>query len=145
MGVVIRPMKTEDYEAAFALWSNCGGVGLRSLDDSREGILRFLQRNPGLSMVAVEQEDLVGVLLCGHDGRRGTIYHVAVRPQVRRKGIGRALVSAAIDAFRTEQIHKVALVVYSSNEAGNLFWEALGFADRADLIYRDRSLNELNF
>lgn len=145
MKVVIRPMYAEDYEAAFALWSNCDGVGLRSLDDSREGILRFLQRNPGLSMVAVEQEDLVGVLLCGHDGRRGTIYHVAVRPQARRKGIGRALVSAAIDAFRAEQIHKVALVVYSSNETGNLFWKALGFADRADLTYRDRSLNELNF
>lgn len=137
-------MTAADYEAAYALWTGTPGMGLRALDDSREGVARFLRRNPATCFVALEDGRLVGVLLCGHDGRRGHIYHTAVQPAYRRRGIGRALVERVLAALRAEGIHKTALVVYADNELGNRFWESVGFSVRGDLVYRNRSLNERN-
>lgn len=142
--MLLRVMTNADYDKAYALWTGTPGMGLRSLDDSREGIVRFLRRNPATCFVAEEEDRLVGILLCGHDGRRGYIYHTAVHPDFRRRGLGKALVDAALGALRAEGIMKAALVVFSANETGNAFWEAIGFETRKDLVYRNKSLNSEN-
>lgn len=138
----IREMTIADYEDAYRLWQATPGMGLRSLDDSRDGISRYLDRNPKTCFVAVNDDTIVGTILCGHDGRRGFIYHTAVASDFQRNGIGSALVDAALGALKGLGIHKVALVTFRSNEAGNRFWAAKGFGDRTDLVYRDKSLEQ---
>lgn len=101
-------------------------MGLRSLDDSREGIAKFIGRNPETSFCAVDGERLVGCILCGNDGRRGFIYHACVSPDYRKNGVGKHLVELALAALKKEGITKCALVCYSSNELGNGFWRSLG-------------------
>lgn len=140
----IRLMTLSDYEAVYSLWSNTAGMGMRSLDDSLNGITRFLKRNPATSFVAEIHGEIVGVILCGHDGRRGYIYHTAVNTDYRKQGIGKALVETALYALRNEGINKVALVAFQSNDLGNAFWKALGFTERKDLVYRNFSLNDEN-
>ena len=130
----IRLMRPADYDAVHALWLRTQGMGLNDVDDSREGIAKFLARNPTTCFVAEEDGQLVGVILTGHDGRRGYIYHTAVDARLQRRGIGRALVEAALDALEKEGISKAALLVFSRNETGNLFWEKLGFTVRDDLV-----------
>ena len=142
--MVIRTMTPADYDAVYALWKSTEGIGLRSLDDSREGIDRFLRRNPTTSFVSVEEGRVTGVLLCGHDGRRGHIYHAAVDVLRRDLGVGRVLLSAALDALKKEGINKAALVVFGDNSQGGAFWERVGFTARTDLVYRDRTLDERN-
>jgi ribosomal protein S18 acetylase RimI-like enzyme len=142
--MTIRLMAGEDYPAVYALWRVVPGVGLRSLDDTEGGIRRFLARNPGSCFVAEAGGELVGVILSGHDGRRGYIYHTAVREEWRHRGIGQALVRAVTDALTGEGITKIALVAYKSNEGGNRFWEKSGFLSREDLVYRDKSINREN-
>ena len=139
----IRLMTIEDYDAIYALWLSCQGMGLNDVDDSEEGIARYLRRNPSTCFVAEDDGALCGVILSGHDGRRGYIYHTAVHPNCRRRGIGSALVSAALDALKHEGISKVALVVFARNESGNAFWERQGFIPRNDLTYRNMALREL--
>jgi len=139
----IRLFHQEDYEAAYRLWVNTPGMGLNTTDDSRDGVLRYLRRNPNTCFVAEEAGKIVGVILAGHDGRRGFIYHLAVSVSHRNKGIGSVLVEHAMEALRREGIHKVALVVMSGNKTGNAFWEARGFTTREDLIYRNKSLSDL--
>ena len=141
---MIRLMTIDDYDGVYALWSATAGMGLRSLDDTREGIARFLDRNPTTCFVAQQDSGLDGVILSGHDGRRGYIYHLAVAPAQRRQGLGRQLLEAACVALKDEGINKAALVVFKSNLPGNKFWEAEGWTLRDDLNYRNRSLNELN-
>ena len=119
-------------------------MGLRSLDDSREGIGRFLDRNPNTCFVARSGDRIVGVILCGHDGRRGYIYHAAVCPDYRRQGIGRRLVENALAALKREGINKAALIAFKTNAAGNAFWQSIGFESREDLVYRNISLNDEN-
>jgi phosphoribosylformimino-5-aminoimidazole carboxamide ribotide isomerase len=138
----IRPMTMDDYDAAYALWLACGN-GLNNVDDSREGIARYLARNPDTTFVAEENGVLAGVILCGHDGRRGFIQHMAVAPQFRRRGIGARLVSRALEALRAQQITKVALVAFKKNAGGNAFWEQQGFTVRDDLNYRNLALVEM--
>lgn len=137
-------MTIEDYDNVFQLWTNTKGMGMRSLDDSFEGIERFLKRNPTTSFIAKIDNETVGVILCGHDGRRGYVYHTAVNTDYRRKGIGKALVDTVLNALAQEKINKVALVAFASNDLGNKFWKSLGFAKRDDLIYRNLSINENN-
>lgn len=139
----IRKMSIGDYDEVYALWLSCPGMGLNNLDDSREGIGRFLTRNPDTCFVAEADGAVVGVILAGSDGRRGYIYHTAVSPARRREGIGRQLVDAALEALRGIGINKVALVVFGRNEAGNAFWDGMGFADRQDLVYRNKALADL--
>lgn len=139
----IRIMTIADYDAVYALWLSCRGMGLNNLDDSREGIERFLKRNPDTCFVAEDGGNTVGVIIAGNDGRRGYIYHTAVDPEFRRKGIAKALVNAALNALRDLGINKTALVVFERNADGNAFWESIGFASRDDLVYRNKALTEI--
>lgn len=140
----IRDMTIDDYDSVYALWMSCPGMGLNDLDDSREGIELFLRRNPDTCLVAQDAgAEIVGTMMMGSDGRRGYIYHTAVRPENRRQGIGRALVDASLVRARSIGINKVALVVFSKNEAGNAFWEEVGFSSRDDLVYRNKALAEM--
>jgi ribosomal protein S18 acetylase RimI-like enzyme len=137
-------MLIEDYDEVYQLWAGTAGMGMRSVDDSLEGIAKFLKRNPSTSFLAQSENEMVGIILCGHDGRRGYIYHTAVKQDYRNKGIGKALVATALDALKKEQINKVALVAFSTNDLGNKFWQSIGFEIRNDLIYRNISMNEKN-
>ena len=138
--MMIRPMTIEDFSACYDLWLRTPGMGLNSIDDSPEGIARYLKRNPTTCFVAEEEGRLVGVILAGHDGRRGTISHTAVDGAYQRRGIGRQLVEHAMAALEAEDISKVNLVAFSRNEKGNAFWESLGFTVRTDLTYRNKSI-----
>lgn len=139
----MRTMTPADYDAVYALWMSCRNMGFNDLDDSREGIGRFLERNPNTSFVALEGDRLAGVILAGQDGRRGYIYHMCVSEDFRRRGVGTALVDRCLAALEAEGIHKVALLVFRYNEAGNAFWEKQGFNERTDVAYRNRALVEL--
>lgn len=97
---MIRTMKITDYQQVYDVWTSCRGMGLNSIDDTQEGIDRFLKRNPATCFVAEEADKIIGVILSGHDGRRGYIYHTAVHPEKRGKGIGRMLVDASIQALK---------------------------------------------
>ena len=141
---MIRTMTIEDYEEVFALWMKIKGFGIRSVDDSREGIDRFLKRNPSTSIVAVEDGKVVGSILCGHDGRRGCLYHVCVDPEYRMHGIGRGMVVKAMEALKEEGINKVCLIAFTENDIGNAFWNEIGWTRREDLNYYDFTLNEAN-
>ena len=138
----IRTMTIADYDKVYALWLSCKGMGLNNLDDSREGIERFLKCNPDTCFVA-EDGEVVGVILAGNDGRRGYIHHTAVSPDHRRKGIAKALVNAALNALHDLGINKTALVVFERNADGNAFWENIGFTAREDLVYRNKALTEI--
>ena len=89
--VTVRSMQIEDYDQVYALWMTIHGFSIRTIDDSREGVERFLKRNPGISVVAEMDGRVVGAILCGHDGRRGCLYHVCVHEDYRMHGIGRAM------------------------------------------------------
>lgn len=144
MKVVIRSMTIEDYPAVKALWQSIRGFGIRSIDDSREGVRRFLERNPGISVVAEQNGEIVGAILCGHDGRRGCFYHVCVKENRRRQGIGKAMVVFCMEALKKEQINKVSLIAFTKNDVGNAFWKEIGWTKREDLNYYDFTLNEEN-
>ena len=141
---MIRTMTIEDYDEVYALWTKIRGFGLRSVDDSREGIARFLKRNPTTSVVAVEDGKVVGSILCGHDGRRGCLYHVCVDEDYRRRGIGKSMVVKAMEELEIEQINKVCLIAFTKNDVGNAFWNTIGWTERLDLNYYDFVLNEKN-
>lgn len=138
--MLIRRMLIDDYEELYQLWMSCAGMGLNNLDDSREGVERFLSRNPETCFVAEADNRLAGVIMAGHDGRRGYIYHTAVDPKYRSQKIASELVKSALSALAQLGINKVALVVFAKNEIGNAFWKKLGFNSRSDLIYRDKAL-----
>ncbi|HSN93960.1 MAG TPA: GNAT family N-acetyltransferase [Anaerolineaceae bacterium] len=140
----IRIMQIEDYEAVSQLWGSIQGMGMRSLDDSQDGISKFLKRNPNTCFVAEIDGRIVGVILSGHDGRRGYIYHAAILPLLRGQGIGKDLLNHVITALKAEGIHKAGLLVFASNEIGNDFWESQGWERRTDVYYRNKSLNDAN-
>ena len=159
MAVTIRAMRPEDYDNVRALWESIHGFAIRSIDDSREGILRFLSRNPGISAVAVETEDypdgeavqaeasgetIVGSILCGHDGRTGTFYHVCVAEEHRRRGIGKEMVVFCMRGLMEEKINTISLVAFLDNEAGNGFWNGIGWTMRSDLNQYEFKLNTEN-
>jgi len=138
-------MTAEDYTGLYALWMTIKGFGIRSLDDSREGVERFLRRNPHSSVVAVAADGaIVGGILCGHDGRRGCLYHVCVREDYRRLGIGKAMVVHCMNVLKEEGINKVSLIAFTRNDVGNAFWNTIGWTKRQDLNYYDFTLNEAN-
>ena len=113
MEILIREMTIEDYEAVYHLWTEIRGFGIRSIDDSKEGVERFLKRNPTTSVVAVQNGRIVGNILCGHDGRTGCFYHVCVDPDYRKHGIGYRMVRAAIHALQKEGVSKISLIAVS--------------------------------
>ncbi len=136
-------MTIEDYEKVYQLWLSCSGMGLNNLDDSKDGIAKYLDRNPDTCFVAEKSDEIIGVIISGHDGRRGFIYHTAVNPEYRNQGIAKMLVEAAMDALKANGINKVALVVFDRNKDGNAFWEKVGFSVREDLVYRNKTISEL--
>lgn len=141
----IRTMTIGDYEQVYDLWLNTPGMGLNDINDSKEGIAKYLSRNPVTCFVAESGGRIVGVILSGHDGRRGFIYHTAVAGNMQRRGIGGELVKTAMSALESEGIKKVALVVMRENDKGNAFWEKQGFTTRDDLIYRNKAIVELTY
>ncbi len=142
--VIIRPMREADYEEVHSLWLTIQGFGIRSLDDSREDVYRFMERNPETSVVAVLEGRIVGSILCGSDGRQGTLYHVCVARELRRLGIGRQMVGYCMKVLRDMGINKVSLVAFTRNQVGNAFWRGIGWQKREDFYYYDFILNEKN-
>ena len=128
-------MVLADYGAAYDLWSHTQGMGLHDIDDSSEGIERFLAHNPNFCFVAEDNGRISGTILGGFDGRRGHIYHAAVEPAYRGNGTGRQLLQAVLDAFRRHNVTKATLVVFKNNEIGNAFWTRTGWTNRLDLNY----------
>ena len=135
--VMLRELSTEDYAAAVALWASTPGVVLRE-DDTHEAMARYLERNPGLSFVALDGEMLVGAVLCGEDGRRGYLQHLAVAPAHRGRGIGRSLVASCLEGLRRRGISRCHLFVVLDNEAGAEFWRSGGWRQREDLLLFSR-------
>jgi N-acetylglutamate synthase len=138
--MVITTMSINDYEELKQLWINTPGMGMNEMDDSKEGIAKYLSRNPRTCFVARDEEQLIGGILSGHDGRRGYIYHTAVAESAREKGVGTALLERALHALKEEGITKVALLAYIDNEIGNSFWKGKGFLSRKDVLYRNKDI-----
>lgn len=137
-------MTENDYDGVKKLWMSIKGFAIRSIDDSYEGVSRFIKRNPNTSVVAKVNGEIVGAILCGHDGRRGCLYHVCVREDYRRKGIGKTMVVFCMEALKAEQINKVSLIAFTVNDIGNAFWNQIGWVKREDLNYYDFTLNTEN-
>ncbi|WP_310605245.1 GNAT family N-acetyltransferase [Anaerosporobacter sp.] len=137
---MIRKMTIEDYDNVYKLWTTIDGFAIRSIDDSKEGIARFLQRNPNTSVVYEENHEIIGAILCGHDGRQGCFYHVCVHKAHRNRGIGHKMVQVAIEALKEEKINKVNLVAFTENAVGNTFWNELGWRFRKDLNNYDYTI-----
>jgi N-acetylglutamate synthase len=130
-------MTLADYDQAFALWQACEGIGLTTAD-SCDGIRAYLGRNPGLSFVARDQGCLVGTVLCGHDGRRGYLHHLAVAPSHRGQGLGRALVAGCLAKLAAAGIDRCHLWARANNREGQAFWRTIGWTERTDLVMMSR-------
>lgn len=142
--IVIVPMVPEDYDDVRALWMTIRGFGIRALDDSREDIERFILRNPTTSVVARDGDRIVGSILCGSDGRQGALYHVCVAKAYRRRGIGTQMVAFCMHQLRYMGINKVSLIAFTRNDAGNAFWNKIGWTRKTDVNYYEFVLNEQN-
>ena len=137
-------MTIEDYDNVYHLWKKIRGFGIRSIDDSREGIERFLKRNPTTNIVAEDDGKIVGSILCGHDGRQGCFYHVCVDEDYRLQGIGKTMAVRAMEALQAEHINKVCLIAFTQNSVGNAFWKGIGWKCKSDVNYYDFILNDEN-
>ena len=142
--LLIRAMLPEDYDKVSKLWMSIKGFAIRSIDDSREDVERFIKRNPSTSVVAQKGDRIVGSILCGHDGRQASFYHVCVSKSCRRQGIGTKMVVYCMNALKEQQINKIALIAFTKNDAGNAFWEQIGWTHRSDCNYYEFALNEAN-
>jgi ribosomal protein S18 acetylase RimI-like enzyme len=140
----IVPMTPADYDAVHALWLTISGFGIRALDDSREDICRFIARNPTTSVVARDGNRIVGSILCGSDGRQGALYHVCVAEAYRRLGIGTRMVGFCMHQLRRMGINKVSLIAFARNDAGNAFWNQIGWTRKTDVNYYEFVFNEKN-
>ena len=139
MGFGYRAMTETDYDAAYALWASTPGMGLSDAD-SHEAICSYLKRNAGLSQVCVDGEGrLAGTALCGHDGRRGFLYHVAVPADRQGSGIGRELAARCLAGLAAQGISKCHLMVLEDNEAGSGFWNGTGWEQREGLLLFSRN------
>ena len=149
MSITTRLVTIEDYDGILALWNSTeqSKRALNPVDDSREGIERYLKRNPTTCFLALSKDDtgdepqIVGVILTGHDGRRAIIHHMCVHPSYRRQGIAHLLVEKAEEALKKEGINKIFGLVFKDNETANSFWEKQGYTLRTNLNYRNKSLN----
>lgn len=135
----LRELTLADYDAVFALWQSTPGMGLSDAD-SPANLSNFLSRNQGLSLVAVSDEAVIGTILCGHDGRRGFIYHLAVQTGLQGSGLGRSLVEQALAGLKAAGIKKCHLFVMADNGPGLAFWQHMGFKKREDIHICSRDL-----
>jgi ribosomal protein S18 acetylase RimI-like enzyme len=139
----IRTMVINDYNEIINLWKNTKGVGLSGNDESKKSIKYFLEKNPNICFVAENKDkDIIGTIMAGNDGRRGHIYHLMVKSEYRKNGIGKKLLEKTEKVLKKEGIRKIFLVVFKENKIGNKFWENNGYKIRKDLIYRDIKINE---
>ena len=141
MIVNIREMTLDYYEDVTRLWSETSGIGLSNAD-SKANIARYLERNPGFSFVAIQEEQVVGAILCGHDGRRGYIHHLAIEKDFRRHGVGRALVERCLTVLKAVGINKCHLFVCAENPSAQAFWQDIGWSLRTDLVIMSRYTND---
>lgn len=128
----IQEFSIEYYDEAYQLWQNLEGISLSSAD-SPEGIKSYLLRNPGLSFIALANDKLIGTVLCGHDGRRGYLHHLAVNKNFQNHGIGRKLAETSLSALKLTGIQKCHLFVVSENYQAQKFWERIGWLKRDDI------------
>ena len=142
--LLIRAMLPEDYDKVSKLWMSIKGFAIRSIDDSREDVERFIKRNPSTSVVAQKGDRIVGSILCGHDGRQASFYHVCVSKSCRRQGIGTKMVVYCMNALKEQQINKIALIAFTKNDAGNAFWKQIGWTRKTDVNYYEFTLNQEN-
>ena len=126
--VTTREFRIEDYDSAVELWRRVEGVEVAE-GDSKEEIARYILHNPGVSRVAEEGTKIVGAVLCGHDGRRGLIYHLAIEPEYRRQAVGKRLVEECLNALCTAGIKRALLLVAKDNASGRAFWHRCGWED----------------
>ena len=145
MKYTTRLITIDDYDAIFELWNSTeqSRRALNPVDDSRDGINQYLKRNPNTCFAAIVDDRIVGVILSGHDGRRGIIHHLCVHPDYRRMGIASHLVAQAEEALKQEGIQKIFGLVFKDNDVANLFWEKQGYMVRTNLNYRNKSMNRL--
>ena len=145
MEYAIRKVSINDYDMIYGLWNSTeqSRRALNPVDDSREGIERYLKRNPETCFAAVRNGMIIGVILAGHDGRRGIIHHLCVHQDFRQMGIAACLVAAAEAALKKEEIQKVFGLVFTDNDTANAFWEKQGYSLRSNLNYRNKSLNPI--
>lgn len=134
-----REIHIDDYSEIYALWSRTPGMGLSDAD-SRKNVEKFLIRNKGISFCFEEDGKMIGTILCGHDGRRGYIYHVTVDAEHRGSGIGRALVEKSLERLKTEGIDKCHLFAFADNTIGNDFWTSSGWTRRDDIFVYSKSV-----
>ena len=137
----IEKMNIKDYEKIIDLWKNTDGVGLSGNDDSKKSIKKFLKKNHNTCFVVkYKNKEIVGTIMAGNDGRRGHIYHLMVKPDHRKNGIGKKLLEKAEKSLQKEGIRKIFLVAFKGNNIGNIFWETTGYKNREDLNYRDKKI-----
>lgn len=132
MQVDIFEFTINDYQNVISLWKSCEDIGLSSAD-SKNRIEAYLRRNPGMSFVARYQNEIIGAVLCGHDGRRGYLHHLAIHADYRKQGIGRSLVARCISALKRVGIQKCHLFIFRRNIEGIRFWEKIGWIRREEL------------
>jgi ribosomal protein S18 acetylase RimI-like enzyme len=139
MNYAFRALTIADHDAVLQLWQETEGVGLNE-SDSRENIAIFLERNPGMCRVAVVGEKIVGAVLCGHDGRRGYLHHLAVATAHRKLGLGRQLVEACLADLAGQGISKCNIFLFADNASGEAFWKHNGWDKRVDLQVMQKCL-----
>jgi N-acetylglutamate synthase len=131
-GITLRVFRIEDYDAVVALWRRSEGVGLNE-SDTRPAIAAYLRRNPRMSFVAEKNGRIIGAALCGHDGRRGYLHHLAVSKRHRQRGLGRQLVDSCLAKLRKVGIQKCTIFLFANNVAGRKFWQRIGWDSRTDI------------
>jgi ribosomal protein S18 acetylase RimI-like enzyme len=136
----IKAMVIEDYNEIINLWKNTEGVGLSGNDDSKKSIKVFIEKNPNTCFVAEYNDEIIGTIMAGNDGRRGHIYHLMVKPEHRKNGLGKKLLEKTEKALKKEGIRKIFLAAFKKNKIGNMFWENNGYKTRKDLHYRDKRI-----
>ncbi|MDJ0986264.1 MAG: GNAT family N-acetyltransferase [Desulfobacterales bacterium] len=132
MQINISEFSIADYNQVLMLWKRCKGIGLSDAD-SKENLNAYLNRNPALSFVAKNANAVIGAVLCGHDGRRGYLHHLAVRHDCRNQGIGRSLIEKCLSGLKSIGIQKCHLFIFNTNDSGIRFWKKMGWDYRNDL------------
>jgi ribosomal protein S18 acetylase RimI-like enzyme len=131
--IEIREFSIHDYDAAIELWQRVEGLEIAEGDD-KEGVAQFLARNLGLSRVATDGSAIIGVALCGHDGRRGHIYHLAVDPAYQGRGLGKCLLHECLDGLHRAGLKRVIIMVADDNPSGREFWKRSGYEEIAGAV-----------
>ena len=140
----IRKMVIGDYAEVYKLWHGIKNFAIRQIDDSKDGIVKFLNRNKTTCVVAVCDGKIIGSILCGHDGREACFYHVCVREDMRNRGVATHMVNYIIDKLNKLNINKIRLVAFKNNKLGNKFWKDIGFVQNKNINIYEKVLNKSN-